>query len=72
MAAFQRADMRAERWPEIDAAISVETAASNLRDAIAAFRAFSGELQPHLAYGACTKAEYEAGSRWNRSGSSSA
>jgi Protein of unknown function (DUF1569) len=34
-------------------------AATKLRDAVAAFKAFTGEPAPHLAYGPCTLAEYE-------------
>jgi len=46
--------------PQIDPSITLPEAATRLRKAIAAFRAFDGELKPHLAYGACTKTEYEA------------
>ncbi len=35
-------------------------AADRLRQAIAAFRAWEGSLAPHLAYGSCTKGDYEA------------
>lgn len=35
-------------------------AANRLKQAIAAFRAHEGTLAEHLAYGACSKADYEA------------
>ena len=38
---------------------SLSPALGRLRGAIAAFQAFHGELAPHLAYGKCTKVEYE-------------
>ena len=37
----------------------VGSAVARLRKAIAAFAAYGGTLAPHLAYGACTHAEYE-------------
>jgi Protein of unknown function (DUF1569) len=37
----------------------LEAAASELRRAIAEFRAFTGEPAPHFAYGPVTKTEYE-------------
>jgi hypothetical protein len=43
--------------PAADADLA--SAMARLRAAIAAFTAFDGALGPHLAYGACTKAEYE-------------
>jgi hypothetical protein len=43
--------------PAADADLA--SAMSRLRAAIARFRAFEGALAPHLAYGACTKADYE-------------
>ena len=46
--------------PPIDD-LPLAEAARRLREAIAAFRAAdAGSLQPHLAYGPCTKDEYEA------------
>ena len=46
--------------PQIDPSVTLAEAAARLRKAIAAFRGFEGALQPHLAYGRCTKTEYEA------------
>jgi Protein of unknown function (DUF1569) len=39
--------------------IDLESAASELRGAIAEFRSFKSELAPHFAYGPVTKTEYE-------------
>lgn len=38
---------------------NVESAVVRLRTAIEAFRAHTGALAPHLAYGECTRDEYE-------------
>lgn len=38
---------------------TVESAAQRLRGAIAAFRAHEGPFAPHLAYGDCSREEYE-------------
>lgn len=38
---------------------TVESAAQRLRTAIAAFRTHEGPLAPHLAYGTCSREEYE-------------
>lgn len=40
--------------------VPVPEAAARLRRAIEAFRGHDGPLAPHLAYGACTRAEYDA------------
>lgn len=40
-------------------ASSLEEATARLRRAIEAFRRFDGPLAPHLAFGECTKEEYE-------------
>ena len=44
--------------PELGADLSLDDARARLRGAIAAFRAYSGALAPHLAYGPCSKDEY--------------
>jgi hypothetical protein len=44
--------------PELER-LSLDAAAARLRAAIAAFRAFDGPLAPPLAYGRCTKADYD-------------
>lgn len=43
--------------PAADADLA--SAMARLRAAIASFRDFDGALGPHLAYGACSKADYE-------------
>ncbi|MBK7579426.1 MAG: DUF1569 domain-containing protein [Myxococcales bacterium] len=45
--------------PALDPALPVPDARARLLEAMAKFDAFSGELQDHLAYGACSRAEYE-------------
>jgi hypothetical protein len=45
--------------PELPAGGDAQPALLRLRQAIETFRAFKGSPRPHLAYGACTKAEYE-------------
>lgn len=44
--------------PVLAAELSLDDARARLRAAIATFRAHDGALAPHLAYGACTKADY--------------
>jgi len=39
---------------------SLTSAARRLRDAVSAFRSFDGTFAEHLAYGPCTRQEYEA------------
>jgi hypothetical protein len=46
--------------PALAADADLAGALARLRGAIAAFRAWEGALAPHLAYGVCSKAEYEA------------
>ena len=46
--------------PALPADVDLASALARLRGAIAAFRAFDGPLAPHLAYGVCSKSEYEA------------
>jgi hypothetical protein len=46
--------------PALPVDTELAPALARLRAAIASFRAHEGPLGPHLAYGACTKAEYEA------------
>jgi hypothetical protein len=45
--------------PALDAAVLVPEARGRLLAAISSFEAFETELCEHLAYGPCTKAEYE-------------
>jgi len=44
--------------PSIPNELPLDTARARLRAAVKAFRAHTGTLAPHLAYGACTKDEY--------------
>ena len=46
--------------PAVPADADLASSLARLRAAIAAFRAFDGALLPHLAYGPCSKSEYEA------------
>ncbi len=46
--------------PPLPADADLASAMARLRGAIATFRTYPGPFGPHLAYGACTKAEYEA------------
>jgi hypothetical protein len=46
--------------PAVPADVDLASSRARLRAAIAAFRGFEGALAPHLAYGACSKSEYEA------------
>ena len=59
---FMKHDLGAQlpEAPALDPHAALPSAVARLRQAIAAFRAHPGALAPHLAYGACTKAEYEA------------
>ena len=45
--------------PALPADADLASAMTRLRGAIATFRGFAGTLAPHLAYGACSKQEYE-------------
>lgn len=45
--------------PALDAQAGADTALARLQQAVAAFRAWSGPLQPHFAYGELSHAEYE-------------
>ena len=45
--------------PELQAKEPLRDVAQRLRAAIAKFRAHEGALAPHLAYGECTREEYE-------------
>jgi len=44
--------------PQLAAELALDDARARLRAAIAAFRAHTGALAPHLAYGACTRDDY--------------
>jgi len=46
--------------PAVPADADLASALARLRAAIAGFRCFDGALLPHLAYGACSRSEYEA------------
>jgi hypothetical protein len=39
--------------------VTIDAGLRRLRAAIAAFRTYEGPLEPHFAYGACDRAEYE-------------
>jgi hypothetical protein len=45
--------------PALDGAQALKLSVQRLLDAMEAFAAFQGELRPHFAYGALTKAQYE-------------
>lgn len=45
--------------PEPTTELSLDTALLRLQDSIRAFDAWQGELQPHFAYGALSKSQYE-------------
>ncbi len=46
--------------PAVAADTDLSSALARLRAAIASFTAYQGAYSPHLAYGPCTRAEYEA------------
>lgn len=45
--------------PDLPTSLTFADSRDRLRAAVTAFRAHDGELAPHLAYGVCSRSEYE-------------